>query len=85
MIIIGFSYIETVIPGRTPAGHVTGNVLLVIGFFLVVAGVFGTTKSPLIGAFAVLISFLWLDTRVQLSNWHHAMICRDCKNTCKAY
>ena len=85
MIIIAFSYIETVLPHRTAAGHVINNVLLVIGLFLVVAGVFGITKSPIIGAFAILISFLWLDTRVQLSNWNHEKMCRDCKNTCKAY
>ena len=85
LIIITFSYIETALPQRTPTGHVMSNVLLVIGLFLVVSGVFGITKSPLIGAFAVLISFLWLDTRVQLSNWNHEKMCRECRNTCKAY
>lgn len=85
LIIIVFSYIETVIPQRTGASHVVSNVLLVIGLFLVVAGIFGTAKSPLIGAFAVLFSFLWLDTKVELSNWNHEKICRNCSKTCKAY
>jgi hypothetical protein len=85
MIIIVFSYIETALPQRTGAGHVMSNVLLVIGLFLVVSGIFGIAKSPLIGAIAVLISFLWLDTRVQLSFWNHTKICRDCRKTCKAY
>ena len=85
LIIIVFSYIETVIPQRTSTSHVASNILLVIGLFLVVAGVFGTSRNHLIGAFAVLLSFLWLDTRVQLSQWNHEKICRDCRNSCKAY
>ena len=85
LMIIVYSYIETVIPQRTGVSHVASNVLLVIGFFFVVAGVFGTTKSLLIGAFAVILSFLWLDTRVQLSHWNHEKICRNCRKSCKAY
>jgi MFS family permease len=85
LIIITFSYTETVLPHRTSSGHVAGNVLLVIGLFFIVAGVFGTTKNPLLGGFAVILSFLWLDTRIQLSQWNHEKICRDCINKCKAY
>lgn len=85
LIVISFSYIEAVLPQRTAIGHVVSNIFLVTGLFLVVAGVFGATESALIGTFAVILSFLWLDTRAQLSGWNHAKICRECKRTCQAY
>lgn len=85
MILIGLNYIETIIPTRNTIVHLISNIFLVIGFFFVVIGIFQSTGSLIYGIFGVLISFLWLDTRIRLSGWHHTSICKDCGETCKVY
>nr|QNO50634.1 hypothetical protein PPJMCGDE_00005 [Methanosarcinales archaeon ANME-2c ERB4] len=85
MILIALNYIETVIPTRKTLLHLISNIFLVIGFFFVVVGIFQSTGSVICGIFGVLISFLWLDTRIRLSSWQHTMICKDCSETCKVY
>lgn len=82
--LVGLSILETAFyAGRT--AHMVMNSLLVIGFFLVVVGVYQLTGSPLYGLLAIVISFLWLETRVQISNWKHAEICGECSESCKAF
>jgi hypothetical protein len=85
MILIALNYIETVIPTRNTILHLFSNIFLVIGFFFVVIGIFQSTGSMIYGISGVLISFLWLDTRIQLSGWRHTSICKDCGETCKVY
>jgi hypothetical protein len=85
MFLIALNYIETVIPTRKTLLHLISNIFLVIGFFFVVIGIFQSTCSVIYGIFGVLISFLWLDTRIRLSSWQHTMICKDCSETCKVY
>jgi hypothetical protein len=65
--------------------HVISNIILVSGFFLFVIGFFEITKSLSYGLLAVIISFLLLDTRIQLSHWHHRRTCIQCPDSCKVY
>lgn len=82
--LVGLSILETAFyAGRT--AHMVMNSLLVIGFFLVVVSVYQLTGSPLYGLLAIVISFLWLETRVQISNWKHAEICGECSESCKSF
>ena len=85
LIFIAFTFIEIVILKRTAFAHVMGNILLVIGFFLIIIGIFQLTGSSGYGILAVIFSFLWLDTRIQLSTWRHTVICENCAESCKAY
>lgn len=85
IVLIAFSYIEIVIPTRKTYLHLISNIFLVISFLLIIIGIFHLTGSVIYGLFAVLISFLWLDTRIQLSNWHHSRICKNCSETCKVF
>jgi Na+-driven multidrug efflux pump len=85
MFLIALNYIETVIPIRNTLLHLFSNIFLVIGFFFVVMGIFQSAGSMIYGIFGVLTSFLWLDTRIRLSSWHHTRICKDCGETCKVY
>lgn len=85
LIFIALNYIEIAIPKRKAIAHVMGNMFLVIGFFLVIIGVYQLTGSSAYGILAVIFSFLWLDTRIQLSSWRHAEICENCGEGCKAY
>ncbi len=85
LIIIILNYIEIVIPTRNARIHVIFNALLVISFFLIIIGIFELTGSIIYGIFGVIISFLWLDTRILLSKWRHSEICKSCSETCKVY
>ena len=82
---IAFNYVEIVLPKRRAFAHLLSNSLLVIGFFFIIIGVFQLTGNVTYGILALIITFLWLDTRIQLSNWHHHVICDNCSETCKAY
>jgi uncharacterized membrane protein len=85
LIFIALNYIEIAILKRKAYAHLMGNMLLVIGFFLVIIGVFQITGNSAYGILAVLFSFLWLDTRIQLSTKRHTDICENCAESCKAY
>lgn len=85
LILVASNYIETVIYLKNPILHLISNIFLVVGFFLVVIGAFQLTNELSIGIIGVIISFLWLDTRIQLSNWRHSMICINCNKKCKEY
>lgn len=82
---ITINYIEIILPKRTAFAHVLSNGFLVIGFFFIIIGVFQLTGNVIYGILALILTFLWLDTRIQLSNWRHAVTCGNCSETCKAY
>jgi 4-amino-4-deoxy-L-arabinose transferase-like glycosyltransferase len=61
------------------------NLVMPFGFFLVAAGLLEATGNAAYGMTGVLISFLWLDTRIRLSRRRHIRICRSCGEACKSY
>ncbi len=61
------------------------NLVMPVGFFLVAAGLLEATGNVAYGLAGVLISFLWLDTRIRLSRRRHVRICRSCGEACKSY
>lgn len=84
MVLIALNYVETLFPTKSCL-HMISNVLLIISFFFIITGTFHLTGRPVYGIFAILISFIWLDTRIQLSRQHHSGICMNCSESCKAY
>jgi uncharacterized membrane protein len=85
MILIALNYLDLSILNENAHLHLISNTFLVIGFFLIVISVFEKTGSITYGLLAVVLSFLWLDTRIQLSDWHHSLTCKSCGNVCKVY
>jgi len=65
--------------------RLVGNFLMPVGFLLVAAGLLETTGNAACGLAGVLISFLWLDTRIRLSRRRHIRICSGCGEPCKSY
>lgn len=61
------------------------NIFLVIGFFLVVVGMHLLTGSAAFALIGIIISFLWLDTRIQLSSLRHRETCKTCDQPCKMF
>jgi hypothetical protein len=68
--------------GRT---SVALNAAFVVGLFLAVAGVMGASGEWTYGMIAVVLCFLWLETRMVTSQWHHVTVCARCPEACKAY
>jgi hypothetical protein len=82
---IGIAYIEILVTKRNAVTHVISNIFLVIGFFLVIISMLEITGNKIYALIGVTFSFLWLDTRVQLSSWQHTKICKNCNKSCKIY
>lgn len=85
MILIAINFIEVIISFKNTGVHIISNVFLVLGFSFVVIGMFQLTGAIIYGLFGIIISFLWLDTRIRLSNWRHNTLCTRCSEHCKAY
>lgn len=61
------------------------NALLVAGLALVSIGLMEATGQLTWGLVGVVLSVLWMDTRIQLSRWNHAAVCAVCPEGCSAY
>lgn len=85
LIMIAFNFIEIMIPTRHKIIHILSNIFIMIGFLLIVIGVFEITGSKTYAIISIIFTFLWLYTRIQLSNNRHRIICKKCKEKCKMY
>jgi len=85
MLLVVFNFLDILKLRNLATVHAAFNSLLVVGFFFVVIGVFYLAGRFVYGLVSVLISLLWLDTRIHLSHQRHNEICRNCSSTCKAY
>lgn len=84
LLIVAISFLEAWVH-RQRWTHILANVLLPVGFMLMTIGVTVATGDGALGLVAVLISILFMDTRISISRWKHEDICRRCCRECKAY
>jgi hypothetical protein len=85
LLIIFFTYLEILIQKSLVFFHIFFNILLVISFFLITISIFEKTGSIFFGMISILLSFLFLDTRILLSSYKHSLICKNCNEECKMY
>lgn len=85
LILVAFNFVEIMFPVRQRVVHIFSNVFIVVGFLFIVIGVFEITGSIAYAILSIIFSFLWLDTRIQLSNRRHSLICSSCNKKCKMY
>jgi hypothetical protein len=78
-------YLETLRKHRNRLIHLSANSLLAPGFALIVLVTLQHTGELLFGLFALLLCFLWTDTRIQLAYWRHHTVCASCSEPCKNY
>jgi len=71
--------------GARGYARLVSNLVMPLGFLLVAVGLLEATGNAGYGLAGVLISFLWLDTRIRLSRRRHIRICRSCGEACKSY
>jgi len=85
MLLVAISLMDLALDPRAGWRHVLANMVLVQGFFLVTVGALTATAELSVGLLAVVICFLWLDTRIQLSDWRHEKTCHACGRGCGPY
>ncbi len=90
MVLAGLSLVAlvlgTALVGKVrPWASLLLNALLVVGFALVSIGLLEATGELAWGLVGVVLSVLWMDTRIQLSRWNHAAVCALCPEGCVAY
>lgn len=80
--------VDLVVAGVGGAGAWPGlvlNALMAVGFALVAIGLLELTGRPDWGLIGVILSALWMDTRIQVSRKNHAAVCSACPRECVAY
>lgn len=85
LIIISFVFVETILFKRNAFIHIISNSLLVLSFLIITISITEITSNTLSGIITIILTFLWLDTRIQLSSQHHTLICNNCDKSCKMY
>jgi hypothetical protein len=85
LFILAVVYIEILHRSKRATVHVFINSLMPLSFFIITIAVGGITGEFVYGLFSILLCFLWLDTRVQLSKSHHRTLCRNCVESCKMF
>ncbi len=85
MVLVALSYLDIAFSFGNAWTHLVVNFLLVFGFYLVVISIHQLSGSIAFGLVSIIISFLWLDTRIQLSSWRHAETCKKCGEMCRIY
>jgi len=83
--LISMAYLEIFLPKRNSIIHIIANAFLIAGFFIISISIFETSGRIIFVIISIIFSFLFLDTRVQLSCYQHTTICNKCKNDCKMY
>ena len=78
-------YGEIMLSKRKKFFHILLNSLLILSFLGVTISILEITKNLLYGALTVFLCFLWLDTRIHISNYQHSRICSSCIQDCKSY
>lgn len=71
--------------GLDPRAGLGLNALMMIGFALVCVGLLESTGEVTWGLVGVVVSALWMDSRIQVSRLNHAAICVACEGECVAY
>ena len=61
------------------------NICMIPGLCLLTIGMLEITGNLYAGLLSILFSFLWIDTRIQISQWRHSVACSLCHSPCKAY
>jgi hypothetical protein len=85
LLVIAFVYLEIILGSRHSIIHVLSNGMLILSFFIITASIVELSGKVEYGLYTILLCILWLDTRIQLSRWHHRRLCSSCPELCKIY
>lgn len=63
--------------------RLTLNALFVFGAFLVLVGIDAVANNLFVNFYVICVTFVWISTRILLSEWDHTRICYLCKSKCE--
>ena len=84
-LIIYLSFFESILYNKFLIIHIFSNILLIIGFLLIIISTLENSGDLIYGIISIFASFLFLETRIQVSLLNHVNICFKCKDKCKMY
>lgn len=68
-----------------PILHIFSNILLIIAILLILMGILEITNDKSYGFISIMISFIFVETRINLSKLKHVRTCKNCIKDCKMY
>ena len=84
-LLLAVAFVEMVLPHRHALVHLFASILLGPGLAILVFVTFQHTGQSIFGLFVLLLEYLWMDTRIQISHWNHARVCNGCIQQCKSF
>ena len=85
LLVMALVYLEIILGSRHSIIHVLSNGLLILSFFFITTSIVELSGKVEYGVYTILLCILWLDSRIQLSRWHHSRLCSSCLQSCKIY
>ena len=85
VVIVILTFLEILLPFKQKHFHMFINAFFVISFLLITLSILEITNNIIYAMISILISFLWLETRITLSSYNHSAICSRCSETCKMF
>ena len=85
LIFIYSSFFESILYKRNSKIHLLSNVFLIIGFNFIIISTLENSGDLIYGFICIIASFLFLNTRIQISILNHRNICYKCIGDCKIY
>lgn len=85
IIILFLVYVEILFIKRNRSFHILLSSLLIISFLIINLSILEITKNFIYAILTIILCFLWLNTRIYISNQQHHRICDSCKKECKSY
>lgn len=82
LLIIVFVEISTI---TKPILHIFSNIFFIIAMLLIFLAILEITKDKTYGFISIMISFIFVETRINLSKFKHVRTCKNCIKDCKMY
>jgi hypothetical protein len=83
LIMVFFSFFESMLYNRNPLMHLISNIILINGFLFIVISTLENSDNLIFGLISIFVIFIFLETRIQISLLNHRNICINCQNDCK--
>ena len=68
-----------------PVIHIFSNIFFIVAILLILLGILEITHDKSYGFISIMISFIFIQTRIHLSKLKHTNTCNNCSKECKIY
>ncbi len=85
ILLIFISYYVSLFIKKYEILHLFSNILLILSFYFVIISTFENSGHLIYAFIGIIGTFLFLETRIQISIFNHSNICITCEKECKMY